>query len=51
MSEVIMKRNMFEEFEIGQELIDALESLRYFKPTAVQKEVLPLALKQKDVIV
>ncbi|WP_414838966.1 DEAD/DEAH box helicase [Carnobacterium sp. TMP28] len=51
MSEVIMKRNRFEEFKIGQELIDALESLRYFKPTAVQEEVLPLALAQKDVIV
>lgn len=51
MSEAIMKKNTFEEFGIGEELITALESLRYFKPTKVQKEVLPLALAEKDVIV
>ncbi|ALV21949.1 MAG: DEAD/DEAH box helicase [Carnobacterium sp.] len=46
-----MKKNTFEEFGIGEELVTALESLRYFKPTKVQEEVLPLALAEKDVIV
>lgn len=46
-----MENKSFESFGISPEIIKALTSLRYFKPTAVQQEVLPLALKKADIIV
>jgi len=49
MSEVIMKRNMFEEFNIcTKELIEALEKFNVtISATAVQKEVVTLSISQK----
>ena len=44
------KKNTFEEFAISDEIIVALTSLRYFHPTKVQEEVIPVALEGKDVI-
>ena len=46
-----MENKSFESFGISPEIIKALTSLRYFNPTAVQQEVLPLALKKADIIV
>lgn len=46
-----MKNKSFEQFGLSPDLLRALESLRYFHPTAVQEEVLPLALENKDIIV
>lgn len=46
-----MENRSFESFGISPEIIKALTSLRYFNPTAVQQEVLPLALKKADIIV
>lgn len=46
-----MKNKSFESFGISPEIIKALTSLRYFNPTAVQQEVLPLALEKADIIV
>ena len=45
------KKKTFEEFAISDEIIVALTSLRYFHPTKVQEEVIPVALEGKDVIV
>lgn len=41
----------FETFGLSPEIVTALTSLHYFRPTAVQEEVIPLALKQQDMIV
>ena len=40
-----MKNKSFETFGISPEILKALKSLRYFNPTAVQEEVIPLALE------
>lgn len=45
------KNKTFKEFAISDEIVTALTSLRYFHPTKVQEEVIPLALEGKDVIV
>lgn len=41
----------FYEFDITKEILLSLDKLGYKKPTDVQKEVIPLILKNKDVIV
>ena len=46
-----MENKTFETFGISPEIIKALTSLRYYSPTPVQEEVLPLALKKADIIV
>jgi len=46
-----MNRKSFETFGISPEILKALKSLRYFNPTAVQEEVVPLALGNQDVMV
>ena len=46
-----MKKKLFETFGISPEILKALTSLRYFHPTAVQEEVLPLALEGQDILV
>ena len=46
-----MKNKSFETFGISPEILKALKSLRYFNPTAVQEEVIPLALEKQDIIV
>ena len=46
-----MEHTTFESFAISEEIITALKALRYFKPTQVQQEVIPLTLKGKDIIV
>lgn len=46
-----MKNTSFEAFGISSDITKALTSLRYFKPTAVQEAVIPLALEKQDIIV
>lgn len=46
-----MSIQSFETFGISYEILEALTSLRYFHPTAVQEEVIPLALEKQDIIV
>ena len=46
-----MNYTTFEDFAISEEIVTALKALRYFKPTQVQQEVIPLTLKGKDIIV
>ena len=41
----------FTSFGISPEIEQALTTLRYFKPTAVQEKVIPLALDKQDIIV
>ncbi|MBV7274143.1 DEAD/DEAH box helicase [Clostridium sp. PL3] len=41
----------FKNFDIGEEILKALEKLKYNKPSEVQKQVIPLALQGKDIIV
>ncbi|WP_423190375.1 DEAD/DEAH box helicase [Alkalibacterium sp. f15] len=46
-----MNKQSFETFGISPEILEALKSLRYFDPTAVQEAVIPLALEKQDIIV
>ncbi|MGB7472788.1 DEAD/DEAH box helicase [Trichococcus sp.] len=46
-----MNYTTFEDFAISEEIVTALNALRYFKPTQVQQEVIPMTLKGKDIIV
>ncbi|PTQ81095.1 ATP-dependent RNA helicase DbpA [Trichococcus patagoniensis] len=46
-----MNYTTFEGFAISEEIVTALKALRYFKPTQVQQEVIPMTLKGKDIIV
>jgi len=46
-----MNKHSFETFGVNSEILKALTSLRYFKPTAVQEAVIPLALEKQDIIV
>jgi superfamily II DNA/RNA helicase len=44
-------KNAFKDFGLSNEITEALTSLNYKKPTNVQSEVLPIALKDRDVVV
>lgn len=46
-----MKKNRFEEYPIGEEIVTALNHLRYVQPTEVQQEVVPAVLDGQDIIV
>lgn len=46
-----MEKKSFETFKISSEILSALASLRYYKPTAVQEAVIPLALDNQDILV
>ncbi len=46
-----MKNKSFETFRLSPEILKALSSLRYFSPTKVQEEVIPVALENQDIIV
>ncbi|GAA0355940.1 DEAD/DEAH box helicase [Bacillus horti] len=41
----------FNKFDLSQEIVKALNSLGYIKPTEVQEKVIPLALQQQDLVV
>ncbi len=46
-----MKTNNFEQFNLKKEILSSIEKLGYKTPTEVQEKVIPLVLKNKDVIV
>lgn len=46
-----MGKKEFSDYGIREEVLKALNGLGYFQPTEVQKEVIPLALADMDVIV
>lgn len=48
MSEVQVQ---FSDYGLNEELIRALEVLKYVDPTEVQRKVIPVALKAQDLIV
>jgi superfamily II DNA/RNA helicase len=41
----------FKDFDLSNEMLEALEKLIYIRPSTVQSRVIPLALKDKDIIV
>lgn len=46
-----MSEIKFADFSLSTEIVRALESLAYETPTEVQREVIPVALQQKDLVV
>lgn len=46
-----MIKTEFRQYNLGEDLLKAIELLNFKKPTKVQAEVVPLVLKQKDVVV
>ncbi|MFE8702807.1 DEAD/DEAH box helicase [Cytobacillus sp. FJAT-54145] len=46
-----MIENHFKEYQLSEEILKALSSLSYVHPTEVQKQVIPIALRKKDVVV
>jgi len=46
-----MSEIKFADYALSQEIVRALESLSYETPTEVQREVIPVALEQKDLVV
>src|SRR5690554_2264329 len=46
-----MKKSGFKDYRLSEELINALQGLRYEEPTEVQDKVIPLALDKKNLIV
>lgn len=46
-----MSEKDFKDYKLSEEIARALSVLNYHKPTKVQRRVIPLALKQKDLIV
>ena len=45
-----MQRN-FKDFQLSDEITNALDSLEYENPTEVQSKVIPLVLENKDLVV
>lgn len=43
-------KNQFLEYHLSDEIIEALTLLGYTKPTEVQKDVIPMALKGRDIV-
>lgn len=46
-----MSEKSFKDYELSDEIVRALESLAYETPTEVQREVIPVALEKKDLVV
>jgi ATP-dependent RNA helicase DeaD len=46
-----MSETTFSDYALSNEIVRALESLAYTEPTEVQREVIPVALEQKDLVV
>ncbi|TCJ02991.1 DEAD/DEAH box helicase [Cytobacillus praedii] len=46
-----MSRESFKDYKLSNEIIDALNSLEYESPTAVQSKVIPLVLEKIDLVV
>ncbi|RCW43109.1 DEAD/DEAH box helicase [Paenibacillus prosopidis] len=46
-----MSEKTFKDYALSDEIVRALESLAYETPTEVQREVIPVALEKKDLVV
>ncbi len=46
-----MEKSRFKEYGLDNDIVKAIESLNYKQPTAVQEQVIPTLLLQKDIIV
>ncbi|MGM0881647.1 MAG: DEAD/DEAH box helicase [Bacillota bacterium] len=46
-----MSEKSFKDYALSDEIVRALESLAYETPTEVQREVIPVALEKKDLVV
>lgn len=46
-----MKKSSFENYQLCNELLEALSKLNYKSPTKVQEHVIPVVLEKKDIIV
>ncbi|WP_102273404.1 DEAD/DEAH box helicase [Cytobacillus massiliigabonensis] len=46
-----MCRESFKDYKLSSEIVDALDSLDYENPTAVQSKVIPLVLEKTDLVV
>ncbi|MGM0875628.1 MAG: DEAD/DEAH box helicase [Bacillota bacterium] len=46
-----MNKRSFKDFKLSEEIERALASLNYENPTEVQREVIPIALEKKDLVV
>ncbi|MGG3231871.1 DEAD/DEAH box helicase, partial [Peribacillus frigoritolerans] len=46
-----MNELSFTDYTLSDEIVRALESLGYQHPTEVQREVIPVALKKRDLVV
>lgn len=44
------ENNLFEEYHISRDILEALTQLGYLKPTDIQKEVIPVALQGRDIV-
>ena len=48
---LMMSENRFKDYKLSKEIVTALDSLHYTKPTEVQSKVIPLALAKTDLVV
>ena len=46
-----MSKQQFSDFQLGEEIVRALDSLGYETATEVQSKVIPVALENKDLVV
>ncbi len=46
-----MSENSFEMYDLSEDIVKALDSLKYEQPTEVQRKVIPVVLEKKDLIV
>lgn len=46
-----MSELQFKEYGLNEEIIRALDVLKYLEPTEVQRKVIPVALQGQDLIV
>lgn len=46
-----MNKRNFNEFKLSDEILRAIESLKYKNPTEVQEKVIPIVLENKDIVV
>lgn len=42
--------NKFKQYNLSSEILNALNKLNYIKPTGVQEEIIPIILKEKDLL-
>lgn len=42
--------NQFKEFGLSDQLLDSLRLLKYLEPTKIQEQVIPVALKERDIV-